>query len=122
MLLGQHKYVKITYSQIDASYKNHSFSRLQELRINRVVRRYDDVSKHNCTEHDLFLEHGNKFLSNFKIPKTLAGFEKQSIFVGMGIMCRQFVDTWYASKWKAEEEASYRKHIVPRMTLEKLYV
>ena len=65
---GQNNYVQITYGQIEACYRDHPFSRLQELRINRVVRRYHDNSLKSCVPQDLFLEHGNNFF--FEIQLT----------------------------------------------------
>ena len=97
---GQNKYAQITYGQFDACYSDHPFSRLQELRINRVVRRYHADSKKRCVPQDLFLEHGNKFFSNFSLPNNLQSFEQQSTMVGVGIMCRNFADIWYNYKWE----------------------
>ena len=39
LVLGQHKYVDIFYSQQEVLYQDTVYSRLQELRINRFVRR-----------------------------------------------------------------------------------
>ena len=36
----------------------------------------------------------------------------------MGIMCRHFVDTCYANKWKGDEETGYRKYVFPGMSPE----
>ena len=57
LLLGQNKYVEISYSQMEIYYADNPYSRLNELRINRLVRRYHGHTKHSCVTQDLFLEH-----------------------------------------------------------------
>ena len=66
LVLGQHKYVDIFYSQQEVLYRDNPYSRLQELRINRFVRRYHSDTGKRCVCHDEFLEHGNRFFSEFQ--------------------------------------------------------
>ena len=113
LLGGQNKYVEITYGQTDACYRDHPFSRLQELRINRVVRRYHADSKKSCVSQDLFLEHGNNVFSNFNLPTSLQGFEQQSTMVGVGLLCRNFVDLWYNHKWEKKKSRPTRNMFRP---------
>ena len=64
VVLGQSKYEEIFYSQQECLYRDYPYSRLQELRINRVVRRYAGILGKRCVAHDEFLENGNHFFLN----------------------------------------------------------
>ena len=57
--LGQNKFVKILRSQQETLYQNFTISMLQELKVNRIVRRYCGATDNHCVAHDDFLEHGN---------------------------------------------------------------
>ena len=63
--LCQNKYVEIFLSQQETLYRDFQFSQLQELRMNRVVRRYHGTSGKSCVVHDEFFEHGNRFFQIF---------------------------------------------------------
>ena len=99
--LGQNKYVEVFYSQQEALYRDFPYSRLQELRINRFIRRY---ALRRCVAQDEFLEHGNRFFSEFSLPSSLRGFEMQSWYVGIGLMCKRFTNHLYTTVVKTEEE------------------
>ena len=96
--LGQHKYVDIFYGQQESLYRDMPFSMLQEIRLNRVVRRYHGSTGKRCVAHDEFLEHGNRFFSNSPSPKTLTSFAFQSNYVGIGLMCKCHTDIWCSTK------------------------
>ena len=98
--LGQKKYVEIWMRQQEVLYLNNQYSRLQEWRMNRVVRRYDRATGERCVAHDEFLEHGNGFFSKFPMPRSLVGFIEQSVYVGFGLWCRAYTDRWYTTAWK----------------------
>ena len=70
-ILGQNKYVDIDFGQKEELYRDFPFSRLQEVRINRVVRRYNGATGKRCSGQDEFLEHGNRNFSEFPMPKSL---------------------------------------------------
>ena len=53
------------------------------------------------------------------MPKSLVGFAQQSIYVGVGLMCKQFTDKWYTTKHKEEDISDYGRTVVPTMTPEK---
>ena len=42
--------------------------------------------------------------------------------VGVGLLCRNFVDLWYNHKWEKKVESAYKQHISPKMTSEKKYI
>ena len=68
---------------------------------------------------DEFLKHGNRFFSNFPMPKSLASFIGQSIYIGPGLACRRRVDLWYSSSWKEDVPRDYQSSVPPTMTREK---
>ena len=117
--VGQHKYVEIFYGQQESLYRDIAYSRLQEIRINRVVRRYHANTGKRCVAHDEFLEHGNRFFSNFPVPKTLISFAFQSNYVGIGLMCKRHTDLWCSASWKGGVPHNYKPHVKPIMTPEK---
>ena len=114
---GQNKYVDICFAQNETDYLDSHYSMLQELRLNRCVRRYIDK---RFFAQDEFLEHGNHFFSEFATPKkSVAAFENNSNYVGLGMKSRVFSDMWYSTTWKKDKEPSYRKNVAPCMTPEK---
>jgi len=119
----QHKYVEIWLGQQETLYRDNVYSRLQELRLNRVVRRYAATTGKRCVAQDEFLEHGNRFFSEFPMPKSLVGFASQSLYVGVGLMSKQFSARWYTTKFKDEDETpTYSSTVKPCMTPEKKLV
>ena len=118
-IMGYNKYVKIHWRQQEVLYRNNPFSRLQECRNNRFVRRCDANTGKRCVCQDEFLEHGNRFFSTFPMPKTLESFANQSLYVGVGLMCKNFCDTWYTSKFKGDKPADYTRSVASGMTPEK---
>ena len=64
--LGQNKYVEIFYGQQETLYRDNTYSRLMEVRINRCVRRYAGSTGRRCVAQDEFLEHGNRIFQNFQ--------------------------------------------------------
>jgi len=118
--MGQHKYVDIFYGQQEALYRDVPFSTLQEIRLNRVVRRYHASTGKRCVAHDEFLEHGNRFFSNFPLPKTLTSFAFQSNYVGIGLMCKWHTDIWCSTVWRGDDyTGNYKPSVDPSMTPEK---
>ena len=115
IVLGQHKYEEIFYSQQECLYRDNPFSRLQELRINRVVRRYAGILGKRCVAHDEFLENGNHFFSQFSLPSSLRGFEQQSWMVGIGLMCKRFTNRWYSSGTNTTAMNSYKPSVASKM-------
>ena len=114
---GQNKYVQIVFGQQETLYRDHPFSRLQEIRMNRVVRRY---AKKNCVAHDEFLEHGNRFFSEFSTPKSVVAFCNQSLYVGVGLMSKQMTNKWYTTKMRSDDNIpDYQSTVKPSMTPEK---
>ena len=122
LVLGQHKYVDIFYSQQEVLYRDHPYSRLQELRINRFVRRYHSKTGKRCVCHDEFLEHGNRFFSEFPMPKSLISFAFQSNYVGIGLMCKRYTDLWFSTSFKGDVERDYNNHVQSMMTPERKLV
>ena len=122
LVLGQHKYVDIFYSQQEVLYRDNVFSRLQELRMNRFVRRYHSDTGKRCVAHDEFLEHGNRFFSEFPMPKSLLSFAFQSNYVGIGLMCKRFTDLWFSTLFKGDVERDYNGNIASMMTPERRLV
>ena len=90
--IGQLKHVEIFYGQQESLYRDIFFYRLQEIRINCVVRQYHTSTGKRCVVHDEFLEHGNCFFSNFPVPESLTSFAFQSNYVGIGLMCKRHTD------------------------------
>ena len=86
--MGQKKYGNIALKQSEVLYREHRYSRMQEWRLNRFVRRYDALTGKRCVCHDEFLEHGNRFFSEFPLPRSLMGFADHSLYVGYALMCR----------------------------------
>ena len=117
--LGQKKYVNIILQQSEVLYRDNKYSRLQEWRINRFVRRYDASTGKRCVCHDEFLEHGNRFFSEFPLPRSLVGFAEQSLYVGYALMCRAFTNLWYTTKFDESKEANYSRTAAPGMTPER---
>ena len=117
--LGQNKYVGIWLGQQEVLFRNNPYSRLQEWRMNRVVRRYDGSTGKRCAAIDEHLKHGNGFFSNFPMPRSLIGFVEQSVYVGFGLMCRAFTDRWYTTAPNTDKACDYQKTVPPTMTPEK---
>ena len=84
--MGQHKYVEITYAQNKTLYWDSPYSQLQEIRDTWTVRRYHSRTGKRRVAQDEFLEHSNRFFSEFPMPKTLVSFAFQSNYVGLGLM------------------------------------
>ena len=105
--LNQSNYVEIFLGQQETLYRDHPYSQLMELRLNCVVRRYHGLAGERCVAHDEFLEHGNRFFSEFPMPKSLVGFANQSLYVDVGLMCKQFASRWYTTSFTSEDETSY---------------
>ena len=117
--MGQHKYVEIHWSQQELLYRDNPFSVLQEIRLNRAVRRY--LGK-RCSAQDEFLEHGNRFFSEFPMPKSLVAFAFQSNYVGLGLMCKRFIDLWCSTTWQGDVEGTYTPHAPSYMTPERMLI
>ena len=57
------------------------------------------------------------------MPKSLVGFAAQSLYVGVGLMCRQFTNLWYTTRFKEPTgEDDYSSTVPPCMTPEKKLV
>ena len=122
MIMGQNKYVEITLRQQEVLYRDNKYSRLQECRMNRVVRRCHGNKNKRCVAQDEFLEHGNRFFSEFPMPRSLVGFAGQSRYVGPGLRCKRFCDTWYTTTFKGDVGDDYDRTVAPSMTPEKKMV
>ena len=97
-------------------YHDNPFFVPQELRMNRVVRRYhSDIGK-RCVPQDEFLENGNRFFSTFPMPKTLTSFAFQSQYVGLGLMSKRFTNLWYTTSRSGDAPRDYTKHVPSMMT------
>ena len=121
--MNQNKYVDIFLGQQETLYRESPFSRLKEVRTNYVVRRYHALTGKQCADQDEFVEHGNRFFSEFPMPKTLSGFANQSVYVGVGLMCKQFTSTWYITNYfNQAKTADYKRTAVPSMSPEKKLV
>ena len=118
-MLRQKKYIQITYGQQETLYRDNAYSRLQEIRLNRFVRRYHASTGKRCVAQDEFLEHGNRFFSNFPMLKSLLGFANQSLYVGVGLMCRNFTDMWYTLTFKGDVAPDYTSTVALSMTPER---
>jgi hypothetical protein len=95
--LSQSKYLERHWDQQDFLFRKFPFSRLQEARINRFVRRYPiETGKSNLAQ-DECLEIGNKFYATFPDVQTLDGFARQGNYVGPSLMCKRFVTMFYSS-------------------------
>ena len=70
----------------------------------------------NCVAQDEFLEHGNRFFSEFPIPRSLKGFANQSVYVGVGLQLNEMSDMWYTTQFKEDTDASYKKSVPLWMT------
>ena len=92
------------------------------IQINRVVRRYHGNTGKRSVAQDEFLEHGNRFFPEFTTPKSITGFEEQSIYVGVGLMCKQFTDEWHTNALQSEGQTDYSLTVPPSMTPEKQLV
>ena len=63
--LGQIKYVERHYDQQEVLFKRNPFSRLQEVRLNRCVRRYSGETGKHSVAQDEAIEHANRILCEF---------------------------------------------------------
>ena len=90
--------------------------------MNRFARRCHGNTGKRCVCQDEFLEHGNRFFSDFPMPRTLESFAQQSLYVGPGLRCRKFCDTWYTTKFNGNVAADYTATVEPVMTPEKKLV
>ena len=117
--MGQNKYVEITHAQNETLYRDSPFSMLQEIRGSRTVRRYHGKTGKRRVAQDEFLEHGNRFFSEFPMPKTLASFAFQSNYVGLGLLCKNFTDLWCSTVWHGDDEATYTSSVAPSMAPER---
>ncbi len=69
-----------------------------------------------------FLEHGNRFFSEFPMPKSLISFAFQSNYVGIGLMCKRYTDLWFSTSFKGDVERDYNNHVESMMTPERKLV
>ena len=53
------------------------------------------------------------------MPRSLAGFIKQSLYVGYGLMCSAFIDTWYTTSYNLDKVANCQRTVAPSMTHER---
>jgi len=56
------------------------------------------------------------------MPKSLESFAHQSLYVGVGLKCKQFTNRWYTTKSKKDKDASYTSTVAPCMTPERQLV
>mmetsp|Transcript_30942 Transcript_30942/g.64852 ORF Transcript_30942/g.64852 Transcript_30942/m.64852 type:complete len:93 (+) Transcript_30942:184-462(+) len=57
------------------------------------------------------------------MPNSLVGFANQSQYVGLGLKCKQFMNRWYTTNFKSEDEApSYSRTLKPLMVPERQLV
>ena len=87
--------------------------------MNRFVRRYHASTGRRCVSQDEFLENGNRFFSEFPMPKSLQSFEEQSNQVGLALKAKLQSDIWYTSNFEDITERNIRKNVAPKMTPEK---
>jgi len=121
--LGQNKYVEICLGQQETLFRDSVYSRLHEQRINCSLRRYNGATGKRCVAHDKFLEHGNRFFSDFPMPKSLEGFANQSLYVGVGLQRKQFTNRWYTTKFETDDDMpNYHSTVKPSMTPERKLV
>ena len=117
--LGQNKYVDITHSQNETLYRDSKYSMLQEIRGTRTVRQYHGKTGKRRVAHDEFLEHGNRFFSEFPMPKSRSSFAFQSNYVGLGLVCKNYTDRWFSTKWHGNDVGTYTSSVAPCMTQER---
>ena len=72
--LSQSKYLERHWDQQDMLFRNFPFSRMQEARINRFVRRYPIETGKSTLARDECLEIGNKFYAKKTDVQSLDGF------------------------------------------------
>jgi len=81
------------WHQLETLLQKCPYSRFEEIRRNRMVRRQRYPSGHG--KHDLTmyecLELANRFFSQFPKVRTLEAFARQGNYVGLAIMCKRFV-------------------------------
>ena len=81
---GQNKYAKITFKHhAEVLSRDSPFQTIKKSCVDRYKR---------AVGHDDFLEHCNPFLSEFPLPRSLASFEEQSNYIGLGMATRTFSD------------------------------
>ena len=97
-------------------YSDNPYSKLMEQRGNRCVKRYDIKS---FVGQDEYVEHVNRELSRYPMPRSLIGYFNQSLCLGAGIACKHFCDANYTTRQKNVESEAYRDSMTPSMTPEK---
>ena len=122
-MTGQTKYIDIWLGQQETLYRDHPYLRLQELCLNRVVCRYNATTGKRCVAQDEFLEHGNRFFSEFPMPMSLIDFASQSQYIGVGLKSKVHNKRWYTTKSKPEDETpDCSSTVKPCMTPEQMLV
>ena len=96
-LLGQVKYLKATWEQMENLYTKFPYSRLQEIRINRQVRNYPGSSEKSAVAQDEWLELNNEEHANLPSVRSLEGMCRQGHYVGITQRCKRFIDAIYSA-------------------------
>ncbi len=95
-MLGQMKYLKAHWEQLECLFKNFPYSRLKEARMNWFVRTYHGSSNKSSIAHNEWLELTNKDFAGMPTVCTLEGMICQGAYLGMihndaSMQLRQFI-------------------------------
>ncbi len=96
-ILGQVKYLEVTWEQMDAHYGNFPYSRLQEIRMNRQVQTYPGFMGKSALAQDEWVELNNKEFSNMPSVRTLDGMSCQGNYICMTQWCKHFLEKVYSA-------------------------
>jgi len=118
--LNQKKYFERFCHQVDTLYADFPLSRLQELRINRFVRRYAAELGKQAVAMDEEIELWHCDLSFHGMPKSLDGLIAIGADLGLGRRCKQFTDRFFSISGIKEAVVNRRgveQSMIPEMML-----
>ena len=117
--LRQSRYLERHWRQQEEMMMKFPFTWLETLRRFRTVGRYPGKHKKGRIAMDECLELSNRFYAQFPMVRTLEAFAKQSMYIGIAIMCKRMLLTLHNLNGVDVEAKVYRSGSSPRCLAER---
>lgn len=91
-VLGQHRYLESVWKQMEQLYLDVDYNQLQIIRMSRTIRQYDWATGKHAIAQDEMMELINRWYSLFPMPRTMKGFVRESVQVGLSLSCIIFMN------------------------------
>ena len=90
--MGQHRYYERHWKQLEQLFCDIDYHTLQIIRKSRTVRRYHWDTRKNAIAQDEMMELINRWYSLYPMPRTMEGFKRESVQVGLSLVCKLFIE------------------------------